>query len=125
MKGSSEHIQISMGMTALTQKKIEKDKFERIMTDHLLLLEDHSQGKRTEIAIKKAIESPMCEATIKGATEVIFLVRGNVMIKDTEVVRDYIIDLVGYDVQVLYSIMVDESMGDTLSVTLIAMGMKA
>jgi cell division GTPase FtsZ len=77
------------------------------------------------IAIKKAIESPMCEATIKGATEVLFLVRGNVMIKDTEVVRDYIIDLVGYDVQVLYNIMVDESMGDTLSVTLIAMGMKA
>ena len=83
-----------------------------------------AEGKdRAEIAVKRAIKSPLLETTIKGASDIILFVCGKVMMKDTEVVGDFIIDLVGYDVQVIYGVMVDDSMGDSLSVTIIATGM--
>ena len=50
MKGSGELMQISMGMAFFSQKKIEKDEFERVMADHKLWLEDNTKGKRADLS---------------------------------------------------------------------------
>ncbi|SFL05558.1 Pentapeptide repeat-containing protein [Lachnospiraceae bacterium KH1T2] len=48
MKGLGEFIQISMDMTILGQKKIEKAEFDKIMAEHKLWLADHEKGKRAD-----------------------------------------------------------------------------
>lgn len=77
---------------------------------------------KAETAIKMAAESPHLETTVKGSSDIIVFVRGKVTLKDSEIIGDYIADLVGNDANVIYGIMVDDSMGDTLSVRLIAVG---
>lgn len=78
-----------------------------------------------ETAIKMAVESPLLETTVKGSSDIIIFVRGKVTLKDSEIIGDYIADLIGSDANVIYGITVDESMGDTLSASLMAMGMEA
>ncbi len=79
-------------------------------------------NNKAETAIKMAVESPLLETTVKGSSDIIVFVRGKVTLKDSEIIGDYIADLVGSDANVIYGITVDESMGDMLSVSLIAMG---
>ena len=43
-------MQISMGMTILGQKKIEKAEFDKIMAEHKLWLADHKKGKRADLS---------------------------------------------------------------------------
>ncbi len=43
-------MQISVGMTVLTQKKIKKEKFDKIMADHKLWLADRKKGKRADLS---------------------------------------------------------------------------
>lgn len=80
-------------------------------------------NNKAETAIKMAVESPLLETTVKGSSDIIVFVRGKVTLKDSEIIGDYIADLVGSDANVIYGITVDESMGDMLSVSLIATGM--
>ena len=75
-------------------------------------------------AVKKAIESPLLETTIAGATDVIVNVRGNVTMKETETIGDILIELAGYDTNVLYGVLNEENDGDILRVTVIATGIK-
>jgi len=82
-------------------------------------------NNKAETAIKMAVESSLLETTVKGSSDIIVFVRGKVTLKDSEIIGDYIADLVGNDANVIYGITVDESMGDTLSVSLMAMGMEA
>ena len=80
--------------------------------------------ERAKKAVQQAVESPLLETTIKGATDVVLNVTGHVTMKDTEIVGDYIQELTGEDVNVIYGILNDESKGDLLQVTVIATGMK-
>ncbi|MBR2186627.1 MAG: cell division protein FtsZ [Lachnospiraceae bacterium] len=80
--------------------------------------------ERAKKAVQQAVESPLLETTIKGATDVVLNVSGHVTMKDTEIVGDYIQELTGEDVNVIYGILNDESKGDLLQVTVIATGMK-
>ncbi len=43
-------MQISMGMTILGQKKIEKAEFDKIMAEHKLWLANHEKGKRADLS---------------------------------------------------------------------------
>ncbi len=79
---------------------------------------------RSKEAVKLATENPLLETTIKGASDVIVFVRGKVKMVDTEIIGDYIIGAIGYDVQIIYGVMWDDSLNDTLSVTIIAAGRK-
>ncbi|MCR5023293.1 MAG: cell division protein FtsZ [Lachnospiraceae bacterium] len=80
--------------------------------------------ERAKKAVQQAVESPLLETTIKGATDVVLNVSGHVTMKDTEIVGDYIQELTGEDVNVIYGILNDDSKGDLLQVTVIATGMK-
>ncbi len=80
--------------------------------------------ERAKKAVQQAVESPLLETTIRGATDVVLNISGHIKMKDTEVVGDYIQELTGEDVNVIYGIFDDESKGDLLQVTVIATGMK-
>ena len=80
--------------------------------------------ERAKKAVQQAVESPLLETTIRGATDVVLNVTGHVTMGDTEVVGDYIQELTGEDVNVIYGILNDDSKGDLLQVTVIATGMK-
>lgn len=80
--------------------------------------------ERAKKAVQQAVESPLLETTIKGATDVVLNVSGHVTLKDSEIVGDYIQEITGEDVNVIYGVYIDESKGDLMQVTVIATGMK-
>ncbi len=80
--------------------------------------------ERAKKAVQQAVESPLLETTIKGATDVVVNVSGHVTLKDSEIVGDYIQEITGEDVNVIYGVYIDESKGDLMQVTVIATGMK-
>ena len=80
--------------------------------------------ERAKKAVQSAVESPLLETTIKGATDVVINVSGNITMKDTEIVGDYIQELTGEEVNVIYGVLNDDTKGDLLQVTVIATGMK-
>ena len=80
--------------------------------------------ERAKKAVQQAVESPLLETTIKGATDVVVNVSGHVTLKDSEIVGDYITEITGEDVNVIYGVYIDESKGDLMQVTVIATGMK-
>ncbi len=80
--------------------------------------------ERAKKAVQQAVESPLLETTIKGATDVVLNVSGHVTLKDSEIVGDYIQEITGEDVNVIYGVYIDESKGDLMQVTVIATGMR-
>lgn len=50
MKGIGDFMQMSMGMTVLSQKKIEKSEFDRRMEEHAKWLKDNKVGKRADFS---------------------------------------------------------------------------
>lgn len=80
---------------------------------------------RARKAIRQALESPLLETNIVGASDVIINVSGKITMKETEEIGDYVIELAGYDTNVLYGVIYDDDSDDeTLRATLIATGIK-
>ncbi|WP_092325843.1 pentapeptide repeat-containing protein [Butyrivibrio sp. YAB3001] len=50
MKGIGDDMQISMGMSVLTQKKIEKAEFDKRMEEHTKWLKNNEEGKRADFS---------------------------------------------------------------------------
>ena len=76
-------------------------------------------------AVKMAVESPLLETTITGATHVIINVSGDITLNDASEASDYVRELTGDDVNVIFGAMYDETKADTCSVTVIATGIEA
>lgn len=49
LKGKGDRMQVSMRMTLLRQKKIERAEFDRRMEEHAKWLKDHKEGKRADL----------------------------------------------------------------------------
>lgn len=74
-------------------------------------------------AVKMAVESPLLETTITGASHVIINVSGDITLNDASEASDYVRGLTGDDVNVIFGAMYDESQPDTCKITVIATGL--
>lgn len=75
-------------------------------------------------AVKMAVESPLLETTIKGATHVIINVSGDITLADASEAAGYVQDLAGPDVNIIFGAMYDNSQPDTCIITVIATGLE-
>ena len=75
-------------------------------------------------AAKMAVESPLLETTITGATHVIINVSGDITLADASDASDYVRNLTGDEVNIIFGAMYDSSMTDTCNVTIIATGIE-
>lgn len=77
-----------------------------------------------EEAARYAIESPLLETSIDEATGVIFNISGGRALSLTDVNRasDFIYGIVNSDANVIFGALIDESMGDDISLTVLATG---
>ncbi len=75
-------------------------------------------------AVKMAVESPLLETTISGATHVIINVSGDITLADASDAASYVQDLAGDDVNIIFGAMYDESLTDACTITVIATGLE-
>ncbi len=74
-------------------------------------------------AVKIAVESPLLETTISGATHILINISGDIALGDARDAVDYIQELTGEDVNVIFGAKYDETMSDTCMITVIATGL--
>lgn len=74
-------------------------------------------------AIKMAIESPLLETTIAGATDIIINVSGDISLYDADDVGTYVEGIAGNEVNVIFGALYDNSQADFCRVTVIATGL--
>lgn len=74
-------------------------------------------------AVKMAVESPLLETTINGATHVIVNVSGDISLTDANDAASYVQNLAGDDVNIIFGAMYDASMTDSCTITVIATGL--
>ena len=79
---------------------------------------------RTIDAAKQAIESPLLETSIQGATGVLYNVSGSrgLTLLETSEAAEIIRAAVDEDAEIIYGTSIDESLGDAVKITLIATG---
>ena len=65
------------------------------------------------------------ETTITGATHVIINVSGDITLNDASEASDYVRELTGDEVNVIFGAMYDETKQDTCTITVIATGLEA
>ncbi|NLL79685.1 MAG: cell division protein FtsZ [Clostridiales bacterium] len=75
-------------------------------------------------AVKMAVESPLLETTISGASHVIINVSGDITLADAADAADYVQNLAGDDVNIIFGAMYDASQSDSCSITVIATGLE-
>lgn len=74
-------------------------------------------------AVKKAVESPLLETTICGATDIIINVSGDITLADANDAASYVEQLAGEDINVILGAMYDDSKSDSCTITVIATGL--
>ncbi|MCR5654997.1 MAG: cell division protein FtsZ [Lachnospiraceae bacterium] len=79
---------------------------------------------RANDAVKMAVGSPLLETTISGATDVIINISGEVSLADAADAVNYVQDMVGEDVNIIFGVLYNEAMVDSCSVTVIATGIE-
>lgn len=75
-------------------------------------------------AVKMAVESPLLETNISGASHVIINVSGDITLADAADAVDFVRDLTGEEVNVIFGAMYDETMTDLCTITVIATGLE-
>lgn len=73
-------------------------------------------------AIEMAVNSPLLETTLSGATDVILNISGDISIFDANDAASYIQEKAGEDINVIFGAMYNEDMADSCTVTVIATG---
>lgn len=84
-----------------------------------------AQGENKSIeAAQKAITSPLLEAQIDGARKAIVNVTGgdSISIHDASSAVEYIREAAGNDIDIIFGVAINESIGDSIIVTVIATG---
>ncbi len=90
---------------------------------HIGIGEGKGDDKASE-AVKMAVESPLLETTISGATHVIINVSGDITLADASDAASYVQELAGDDVNIIFGAMYDENKTDSCTVTVIATGLE-
>ena len=73
-------------------------------------------------AVKLAVNSPLLETTIMGATDVIVNVSGDITLFDADDAVEYVREITGDDVNLIMGALCDDRAADTCTVTVIATG---
>ena len=73
-------------------------------------------------AVKMAVESPLLETKINGASSVIINISGDITLQDASDASEYVRQLAGNDVNIIFGAMYDESKTDNCTITVIATG---
>ncbi|MBQ6559567.1 MAG: cell division protein FtsZ [Erysipelotrichaceae bacterium] len=84
-----------------------------------------AQGdNKAKEASARAIRSPLLEADIKGAKSAIINITGgaSISLQDSKVAVDYIREAAGNDIDIIYGVAINESLGESIIVTVIATG---
>ncbi len=76
-------------------------------------------------AIKEAMESPLLETTVSGATDIIVNFSGNVGIQDTDESIGYLQEIAGPEVNIIFGTVDNDAIGDEISITIIATGIES
>lgn len=76
-------------------------------------------------AIKQAMESPLLETTVSGATDIIINFAGNIGMIEAYDAVNYLTEAAGEDVNIIFGTVDNETMGDEVSITIIATGIEA
>ncbi|MBR5596797.1 MAG: cell division protein FtsZ [Lachnospiraceae bacterium] len=90
---------------------------------HIGIGEGKGDDKAAE-AIKMAVESPLLETTIAGATDVIINISGDISMTDASDAADYVQEITGEDVNIIFGAMYDDSTADYCRITVIATGLE-
>lgn len=80
---------------------------------------------KAEDAVKQAISSPLLETTIAGSSDIIFNITGDISLMDTSEAAEYVQELAGEEVNIIFGARYDESMSDEVVITVIATGLDA
>ncbi len=79
--------------------------------------------KATE-AVRLAVESPLLDTTINGASHVIINISGDISLMDANAASTYVKDLAGDSVNIIFGAKYDETMTDEATITVIATGLE-
>ena len=90
---------------------------------HIGIGEGKGDDKALE-AVKMAVESPLLETTISGATHVIINVSGDITLTDASDAVGYVQDLAGDEVNIIFGAMYDAAKSDACTITVIATGLE-
>ena len=75
-------------------------------------------------AVKMAVESPLLDTSISGAKKLVLSVSGDIGIYDVQVAAEYVQELAGENVDVIFGADYDVTVPDTCKVTVIATGIE-
>ncbi len=73
-------------------------------------------------AVKMAVESPLLETTISGASDAIVNISGDISLIDAQTAAEYVMQLTGENVNIIFGANYDNSTSDVCKVTVIATG---
>ena len=76
-------------------------------------------------AVKQAIDSPLLETTIEGASHVIINISGDINLIEANEAASYVQELAGEDANIIFGAKYDDSQPDFVTVTIIATGLEA
>ena len=75
-------------------------------------------------AIKQAMESPLLETTVSGATDIIVNFAGNIGMIEAYDAVNYLTESAGDDVNIIFGTVDNDTLGDEVSITIIATGIE-
>ncbi|MCM1193202.1 MAG: cell division protein FtsZ [Butyrivibrio sp.] len=90
---------------------------------HIGIGEGKGDDKALE-AVKMAVESPLLETTITGASHVIINVSGDITLADANDAASYVQNLAGDEVNIIFGAMYDAAKSDSCTITVIATGLE-
>ncbi|MDD6352394.1 MAG: cell division protein FtsZ [Lachnospiraceae bacterium] len=80
--------------------------------------------EKAQEAVKMAVESPLLETSIQGASDALVSMSGDMSLLEASEAASYIQELAGENVNIIWGCRYDESMQDEVSVTVIATGLE-
>lgn len=75
-------------------------------------------------AIKRAMESPLLETTVSGATDIIVNFAGNIGMIEAYDAVNYLTEAAGDEVNIIFGTVDNDTLGDEVSITIIATGIE-
>ena len=75
-------------------------------------------------AIKEAMDSPLLETTVSGATDIIVNFSGNIGIVEAYDAVTYLTEQAGDGVNIIFGTVDNDNMGEDISITIIATGLE-
>ncbi len=89
---------------------------------HIGIGEAKGDDKALE-AVQQAVDSPLLETTIDGASNVIINISGDISLMDANDAASYVQNLAGDDANIIFGAMYDDSIPDSAKITVIATGL--